>query len=79
MKIRDSSFNCGCILEISWAIRKSMNDGLFGISKQVSSLLRLLRLLTTEKSSFKQLSFNSELRSTKITVHRKTMVRKLDV
>ena len=55
-----------------------MNDGLFGISKQVGSLLRLVRLLAIEKS-FKQLSFNFELRSTKITVHRKTMVRKLDV
>ena len=55
-----------------------MNDGLFGISKQVGSLLRLVRLLAIEKS-FKHLSFNFELRSTKITVHRKTMVRKLDV
>ena len=42
---------------------KSMNDGLFRFSKQVGSLLRSL---TVEKS-FKQLSFNSELRSPKIS------------
>ena len=45
---------------------KSMHDGLFGFLKQVGSLLRLLRLLTLEKA-FKQLSFNSELRSRKIS------------
>ena len=43
-----------------------MYDGLFGFLKQVGSLLRLLRLLTLEKA-FKQLSFNYELRSAKIS------------
>ena len=43
-----------------------MHDGLFGFLKQVGSLLRPLRLLTLQKS-FKQLSFNSELRSPKIS------------
>ena len=42
---------------------KSMHDGLFGVLKQVGSLLRLLTL----EKSFKQLSFNSELRSPKIS------------
>ena len=45
---------------------KSMHDRLFGFLKQVGSLLRVLRLLTLEKA-FKQLSFNSELRSPKIS------------
>ena len=43
-----------------------MHDRLFGFLKQVGSLLRVLRLLTLEKA-FKQLSFNSELRSPKIS------------
>ena len=70
MKIRDSSFTCGYILEVSWMYleqfvrNKSMHDGLFGFLKQVGSLLTLLRLLTLEKA-FKQPSFKSELRSPK--------------
>ena len=43
-----------------------MHDGLFGFLKQVGSLLRLVKLLTLEKS-FKQLSFSSELRSPKVS------------
>ena len=45
---------------------RSMHDGLFGFLKKVGSLLRLLRLLTLEKA-FKQLSFNFELRTPKIS------------
>ena len=44
-----------------------MHDGLFGFLKQVSSLSRLLKLFTLEKS-FKELSFDSELRSPKINM-----------
>ena len=43
-----------------------MYDGLFGFLKQIGSLLRFFRLLTLEKL-FKQLSFNSQLRSPKIS------------
>ena len=43
-----------------------MHDGLFGLLKQVGYLLRLLRLLTLEKS-LKQLSFNSDLMPPKIS------------
>ena len=44
--MRDSSFNCVCILEVSWTIHKKQiyADGLFGFLKQVGFLLRLLRL-----------------------------------
>ena len=45
---------------------KFMHDGFFGFLKQGGSLLRLLRLLTLEKA-VKQLSFNSGLRSPKIS------------
>ena len=41
---------------------KSMHDELLGFLKLFGSLLRLLRLLTLEKA-FRQLPFNSELRS----------------
>ena len=42
--------------------KKSMHDELLGFLKLFGSLLRLLRLLTLEKA-FRQLPFNSELRS----------------
>ena len=41
---------------------KSMHDELLGFLKLFGSFLRLLRLLTLEKA-FRQLPFNSELRS----------------
>ena len=44
-----------------------MHDGLFRILMQISFLLRLLRLLALEKS-FKQLSFNSDLKVMKRAV-----------
>ena len=45
---------------------KSMHDGLFRSLKQVGSSLRFLRLLTLE-NLFKQLYFNSELKSPNIS------------